>query len=112
MSNILKPIDVTDLAIRRAVFAVAAMTKARCSISNGVLHGYGRKAQPVSDGLCCTRCNHAHVIPARLARLPTRDAKRESKGAVKASKHLAGSNKTARVRFSHHGSDEQMFGAK
>jgi len=60
-----------------------------------VLHGYGRSAQPVNDGLCCTQCNHAHVIPARLARLQARDAKRESNGAVKTSKHLAGSNKSA-----------------
>jgi len=28
-----------------------------------------RNAQPVSDGLCCTQCNQAYVIPARLARL-------------------------------------------
>jgi hypothetical protein len=52
-----------------------SVTKARCSICNGVLHGYGRRAQPVSDGLCCTQCNHAYVIPARLARLQVRDAK-------------------------------------
>ena len=49
--------------------AVNDVAKARCSISNGVLHEYGRNAQPVGDGLCCTQCNHAHVIPARLARL-------------------------------------------
>ena len=51
------------------------MTNARCSICNGVLHGCGLKAQPVSDGLCCTQCNHVYVIPARLARLQARDAK-------------------------------------
>jgi hypothetical protein len=71
-SNILKTIDLTGHAIRRAVFAVlngAAITKARCSICNRVLHEYGRSVQPVSDGLCCTQCNQASVIPARLARL-------------------------------------------
>jgi hypothetical protein len=52
-----------------------SLRKARCSICNGVLHGYGRSAQPVSDGLCCTQCNHAYVIPARLARLQAHDAK-------------------------------------
>jgi len=55
-----------------------SLRKARCSICNCVLHEYGRSAQPVSDGLCCTECNHAYVIPARLARLQARDAKRES----------------------------------
>jgi len=45
----------------------------RCSICNGVLHDYGHNAQPVNDGLCCTQCNHAHVIPARLARLQARE---------------------------------------
>ena len=71
-SNILKTIDLTDHASRRAVFAVlnrAAITKARCSICNRVLHECVRSAQPVSDGLCCTQCNQAYVIPARLAQL-------------------------------------------
>jgi len=51
------------------------VTKARCSICMGVLDGYGRSAQPVSDGLCCTQCNHDYVLPARLARLQAPDAK-------------------------------------
>ena len=62
----------TNEGIQRAE-AGAAMTKARCSICNGVLHEYGRSAQPMSDGLCCTQCNQAHVIPARLARLQAWD---------------------------------------
>ena len=42
------------------------VAKARCSICNGVLHDYGRNAQPVSDGLCCTQCNHAQSFPRVL----------------------------------------------
>jgi len=47
------------------------MTK-RCKICGEIFAGYGNNADPVSDGLCCDRCNMAYVIPARLKQMEKR----------------------------------------
>src|SRR5262245_50919162 len=110
MSNILKIVDLTDHAIRRAVFALldglaadhralarrsvdlpalsvirsrtgATMTPVKvCSICTGAIVGFGNDVQPINDGRCCDRCHAERVIPERVRRMLERDAKREGNG--------------------------------
>jgi hypothetical protein len=37
-----------------------------CIICNKQYTHYGNNAMPVSEGLCCDKCNELVVIPARL----------------------------------------------
>ena len=38
-----------------------------CSICHKMFKGYGHRAQPINDGICCTDCNYDIVYPARTA---------------------------------------------
>lgn len=41
----------------------------KCSICGSRYMDHGNNAWPVNNGRCCSPCNWAHVIPARLMRL-------------------------------------------
>lgn len=38
-----------------------------CSICHKMFKGYGHRAQPINDGICCTDCKYDIVYPARTA---------------------------------------------